>query len=190
MAKKPAKRSVAKTIKKKTQTVQPKRKAGVRIGRDLVDQMWKMFQAGVSVQAISRACTVNRGTVIRYRRVEKWVARRDAITERANAKADHEQVSLLAENMKNVKLAKDKLIAQITKIEDGKEVTRTPISDLDKLIRLEEFLHGRPDSRPQLDYSKMTEEELVIEMQTVVTELSQIPECQQELQKLLASPTS
>ncbi len=175
---------------KKKQTVQPKRKAGVKIGRNMVDQMWKMFQAGVSIQAISRACTVNRGTVIRYRRIEKWVARRDAITERANAKADHEQVTLLAENMKIVRFAKGKLLEQLKKIADGEEISKMPVTDLDKLIRLEEFLHGRPDSRPQLDYSKMTEEQLVIEMQTVVTELSQIPECQQELQKLLGSPTS
>ncbi len=175
--------------KKRRQKVQPKRKKGVKLGRDKVDQMWKMFQAGISCLSIGNALSISRPTVLKYKRAEKWIERRDAITQRANTKADNAQVSLLAENMRNVKLAKDKLIAQITKVKDGKQLTRTPISDLDKLIRLEEFLHGRPDSRPQLDYSKMTEEELTIELQTTITELSLIPECQQELKKLLASPT-
>lgn len=171
-------------------TARPKRKKGVKLGRDKVEQMWKMFQAGFSAPAISRACSVSKGVVLVYRRTEKWVDRRDKITERANAKADHEQVSLLAENMKIVRFAKGKLLDQLKAIADGAEISKMPITDLDKLIRLEEFLHGRPDSRPQLDYSKMTEEQLVVEMQTVVLELSQIPECQQELRKLLDSPTS
>ncbi len=189
MGKKKAKRSAARTIKKK-QTVGPKRKAGVKIGRNVVDQMWKMFQSGFSAPAISRACSVSKGCVLTYRRKEKWVERRDKITERANAKADHEQVTLLAENMKIVRFAKGKLLEQLKKIADGQEISKMPVTDLDKLIRLEEFLHGRPDSRPQLDYSKMSEEQLVVEMETAVLELSQIPECLQELQKLLASPTS
>ena len=164
-------------------------KTGVKLSKKKVAQMWAMFQSGVSCQAIGRAVSVSRPTVMRYKRIEKWVARRDKITERANTKADTEQVSLLAENMKIVRFAKGKLLEQLKMIADGQEISKMPVTDLDKLIRLEEFLHGRPDSRPQLDYSKMTEEQLVIEMQTVVTELSQIPECQQELQKLLGSPT-
>ena len=189
MTKKAAKRSGAKTIKKRKQTVHPKRKGGVKLGSDIVNDMWKMFQVGVSCQAISRAVSVSRPTVMRYKRIEKWVQRRDEITRRANAKADKQQVSRLAKHMENVKIATEKILAQITKIKDGDEVSKSPIADLNIMIRLDELLHGRPDSRPQLDYSKMSEEELVIEMQTVVTELSQIPECQQELQKLLNSAT-
>ena len=166
--------------------VKIKRKAGVKIGRDVVDEMWRMFQAGVSCLSISRAVSVSKPTVLRYKKIEKWVARRAKITERANVKADAAQVSLLAENMKIVRFAKAKLLEQLKKIADGEEISKMPVTDLDKLIRLEEFLHGRPDSRPQLDYSKMTEEELTVEMHTLVTELSQIPECQQELQKLLS----
>ena len=163
--------------------------AGIKLTKKKVDQMWKMFAAGFSAPAISRACSVSKGAVLTYRRKHKWVERRDKITERADKKADDAQVSLLAENMKIVRFAKGKLLDQLKAIADGAEISKMPVTDLDKLIRLEEFLHGRPDSRPQLDYSKMTEEELVIEMQTVVTELSQIPECQQELQKLLNSAT-
>lgn len=164
-------------------------KTGVKLTKKKVADMWAMFQAGVSCLSIGRALSVSRPTVLRYKRIEKWVERRDKITERANAKADHEQVTLLAENMKIVRFAKGKLLDQLKAIAEGGEISKSPVMDLDKLIRLEEFLHGRPDSRPQLDYSKMTKEELVIEMQTVVLEISQIPECQQELQKLLNSAT-
>jgi hypothetical protein len=151
--------------------------------------MWKMFMAGHSELTISKACAVSRNTILKYKRRENWVEQRDKITERARTKAENAQVSLLAENMKIVRFAKGKLLEQLKKIADGEEISKMPVRDLDKLIRLEEFLHGRPDSRPQMDYSKMTEEELTIELQATITELSQLPECQQHLSKLLNSAT-
>jgi predicted DNA-binding protein YlxM (UPF0122 family) len=163
--------------------------AGVKLTKKKVAEMRKLFMAGFSAPTIARACSVSKGVVLKYRKTEKWVQKRDEITERAIKKADDAQVSLLAENMKIVRFAKGKLLEQLKKIADGEEISKMPVTDLDKLIRLEEFLHGRPDSRPQMDYSKMTEEELTIELQATITELSQLPECQQHLSKLLNSAT-
>lgn len=127
-------------------------------------------------------------TVRKYRDREGWDQRRAEIVRKANEKADKKQVSLLAENMKIVRFAKSKIVDQIKAIEQGKEVSKTPVGDLDKLIRLEEFLQGRPDSRPQHDFTSYTEEELTVELQTTIQELMKIPECRQELQRLLSSP--
>ncbi len=164
--------------------------AGIKLTKKKVGDMWKMFQAGFSAPAIARACSVSKGAVLTYRKTQKWVERRDAITERANAKADSEQVTLLAENMKIVRFAKGKLLEQLKKIADGEEISRMPVTDLDKLIRLEEFLHGRPDSRPQVDYSKMTEEELVIEIQTAMEEIAEMPQWKQQYIESSSSETS
>ena len=156
--------------------------AGIKLTKNKVNDMWKMFQAGFSAPAIARGCSVSKGAVLTYRRKHKWVERRDKITERANIKADAEQVTLLAETMKIVRFAKGNLLEQLKKIADGEEISKMPVTDLDKLIRLEEFLHGRPDSRPQVDYSNMTEEELVVEIQTVMEEIAGMPECKQYIE--------
>ena len=159
--------------------------AGIKLTKKKVNDMWKMFQAGFSAPAISRACSVSKGAVLTYRRKEKWVERRDKITERANMKADAEQVTLLAENMKIVRFAKGKLLEQLKEIADGEEISKMPVTDLDKLIRLEEFLHGRPDTRVKIDYSQMTEEQLTVELEATITELAGIPEGTDEWRKLL-----
>jgi hypothetical protein len=165
-------------------------KIGIRLSDELLGKLWKRFSEGNSVQAICREFQVSRTTIAKYRDKLKWVERRAKIRAKAEAKADKQQISLLAENMKIVRFAKGKIVDQVKAVEAQGEVSKTPIGDLDKLIRLEEFLHGRPDSRPQLDYSKLTEEELTIEFRETIVELMKIPECRVELQKLLDSETS
>jgi len=125
---------------------------------------------------------------LKYKRKEGWVARRAAIITKAEAKADEQQVTLLTQNMHIVKVAKQKLFDQIEA--RGKNKSKTPYSDIDRIIRLEEFLQGRPDSRPQIDYADYTEEQLSVELQLTIEELIKIPECRRELQKLLNSETS
>lgn len=160
-------------------------KAGVKITKKKVAQMWSMFQAGISCLRIGKALGVSSPTVLKYKHTEKWIERRDTITKRANKKADAEQVTLLAENMKIVRFAKGKLLEQLKKIADGEEISKMPVTDLDKLIRLEEFLHGRPDTRVKIDYSQMTEEQLTVELEATITELAGIPEGTDEWRKLL-----
>lgn len=147
--------------------------------------MWHLFREGCSVASISRKCRVSHTTVRKYRRKERWDNRRDDIIRKAQEKADKKQVSLLAENMKHVQVAKSKLMDQINAVVKNAELSKTPISDLDKLIRLEEFLHGRPDSRQQIDYCEYTEEQLTIEFEETLQELLNIPECRAEARKLL-----
>lgn len=161
--------------KRRKKTPQPKSKGGVKIGRVKVQQMWSMFQAGVSCQAISRAVSVSRPTVMRYRRIEKWVERRDAITERAKVKADDVQVTRLAESMKIVRYVKGTLLDQIKAMAEKKEeLSKIPVTDMIRVIECEERLHGMPDIRIQHDYSKMTEEQLTIEFEATMNELNQI----------------
>ena len=160
--------------------------SGIKLSKKQVGVMWKLFQEGWSEQAIAKKCTISRTTVRAYKRREKWEERRAKIVRQAEQRADKKQVTILAENMEVVKLAKQKIGEQLRKIADGGAVSQNPIADLDKIIRLEEFLHGRPDSRPQIDYSDMTEEQLVVELKETLLELSGMPECREQLQELLS----
>lgn len=153
-----------------------------------VAKMWGLFSQGISERTIAQKLHISVPTVVKYRRRDKWDSRRQQILHKAQAKADEQQVTLLAANMQIVKVAKQKLFDQIKAKAKGE--SRTPYSDLDRIIRLEEFLQGRPDSRPQLDYSSFSEEQLTIEFRATIEEIMAIPECRQELQRLLNSGTS
>lgn len=161
---------------------------GTKLSEELVAKMWQLFSEGSSVQAISRKLSVSRTTVHKYKLRLGWEKRRQSILDEANRKSDKKQISLLAENMKIVRFAKGRIIEKLREVA-LKDVTKTPIPDLDKIIRLEEFLQGRPDSRPQIDYSSYTEEQLTVEFESMIQELIKIPECREKLQKLLESPT-
>lgn len=159
---------------------------GVKLSEEIREKMWVLFSQGMSERTIGQKLAISRTTVTKYRKREKWDERREKIIKKAEAKADNQQVSLLAENMKIVRFAKGRIIEQL-KQAALKDITKTPIPDLDKIIRLEEFLQGRPDSRPQIDYSKLSEEQLTIEVRAMIIDLMEIPECKAELQKLLNS---
>ena len=151
-----------------------------------VDKMWKLFCEGNSIHAIARICHVSHTTVLKYKRRGLWDDRKENIIIRAYKKADDEQISQLAKNIKAVQDISDKLYEQIKKSKKN-NISKTPVADFERMVRLSEFLQGRPDSRPQIDFSQLSEEQLTIEVKAMIMDLMQIPECKQELQKLLNS---
>ena len=127
-----------------------------------------MFAAGNSIQAIVRKLKVSHTTIAKYRDSEGWVKRRDKINNRASKKLDTKSVNKQLNKLQIVETAIRKLTEQI---EDAKKLgtgkSSTPYSDLDKMMRLDSFLRGQPDSRseqikPQEELAKMPVEQLII----------------------------
>jgi hypothetical protein len=121
-------------------------------------KMFAAFCEKQSIEYVARQCRVSQLTVRRYRGKDNWDKRLSQIRQKAEKKTDKELANRLAENLKLVQLGKDELVK---KIREGKDKSQSTYKDLDNMIRLEEFLMGRPDSRPAAsEYEKMTDEEL------------------------------
>ena len=148
-------------------------KKGVKLPAKKINEMWKMFQGGYSAPAIARACKVSQGVVLKYRRTEGWAGRLAAISKKAIEKADVNAADLLAENMKIVRYAKSRLLEQMKDIAKGEKISQMPVTDLDKLIRLEAFLGGGVDSRPDVpqpkeELAKLSVEQLIVIHNTLI----------------------
>lgn len=124
--------------------------SGIKLTATKVEKMWQLFAIGTPIQAISKKVSVSRLTIAKYRDSKGWVKRRDKINRRASKKSDTQAVNLMAENLKIVRFSKQKLFNQIKDArKKGNGKSKTPYADLDKIIRLEAFLGGAPDSRPE-----------------------------------------
>lgn len=125
------------------------------------EQMFKVYMANGTIQSVVRELPVSKPTAMKYKVTDNWDKRVAEIQKKAAKKADNTEANRLAGNLLIVKLAKEKLVAEIKKGIKSK----TKVNDLDKLVRLEEFLSGSPDSRPDSGarekYKDMTIEQLL-----------------------------
>jgi len=150
-------------------------KSGVKLKPEKVEKLWQMYADGSSIQSISRKFKVSHVTIRKYRDQNGWIERKDKIYKKANVKADKASVNLLAENLKLVRFAKAQIISEIqsaAKIK-GARTTKTPYADLDKIVRLEQFLGGGADSRPDVpqpkeELAKLSVEQLIVIHNTLI----------------------
>ncbi len=142
-------------------------KSGHRLENKKIEKMWQLFLQEEPIQSIARKCVVSAVTVRKYMNREGWIERRKKIYQKASEKADGKEVNILAENIRLVRYCKGKLIDHIKEMGNLFPKSKTPFADLDKIIRLEQFLIGNPDSRPEQvkpvdELQSMTVEQLII----------------------------
>lgn len=115
-----------------------------KLSQNKLDQMFKAYIEKQSVQFVSRKCSVSPTTVTRYKRLQDWDGRLGAIQRKAQEKQDDNLATLIANNMKYLKFTKSKLM---TVIKDCDVISKNPVSDFDRLVRLELYLMGEVESR-------------------------------------------
>jgi len=111
-----------------------------------LDTMFKVWVERQSVNFVAKKCKVSHTTIEKYMELQDWVGRLAAVQLKAQAKQDDNLANSLAENLKIVQFAKDKIVKLIKR----GQITKKPAADLDKMIRLELLLRGEADSRPEL----------------------------------------
>ena len=117
-----------------------------KLSQKTLDKMFKAYCERQSVHYVSKKYTVSRNTVDKYKRLQNWDGRLAKIQQKAQEKQDDNLAKVLADNLRFVKYAKGKVIELM---QAGGQVSRTPVSDLDKMIRLELSLMGQVDSRAE-----------------------------------------
>ena len=123
--------------------------------------MWACWQEKQTLRSVSRKCHVSLATVSRYRGLDKWDRRLAKIQGKAIEKADSAVVKRRAKQLVAVAKAFKSYVQQL----DGKTPCKCPnckhefnmrvpkllaqFRDVDMLVRLQEFLAGEADSRPE-----------------------------------------
>lgn len=132
-----------------------------KLSQDKIDAMWAAWQEQPSIRHVVRKCHVAKKTVERYRDKEKWDERRTAIEVKATRKADNALVKRRARQLSIVKAAVKSYAQQligslVVECPHCKQQHSIPVpalkakfSDIDQLVRLEEFLSGEADSREE-----------------------------------------
>ena len=121
----------------------------------------RMFQAWCEEQNypyVVRTVAVCKPTVVKYRKVDNWDARLQVVKAKAIDILDDQAAEYTAEQLKIIKNVKNVYLTCLvgkTPCPHCKKAVPVPkldpkFADIEKIIRLEEFMRGKPDSRPDI----------------------------------------
>ena len=129
-----------------TKTKKPKG-WGKTLKPDKVQAMKKAFLIHRSNSTVSKLLSVSMVTVRKYRKAGKW----DELAGRADEKVNEAVIEKTSkdtiDNIEMVQEVKRYVWEALKEFHDNKSLDPT-VNDLDKIVRLEAFLKGDPDSRP------------------------------------------
>ena len=123
------------------------------------EAMYQCFFDHGTVNSVVKECHVNVKTAVKYKQVDQWEFRVEETKRKAAEKVDNKNAKRTAENLKLVRNAKAvwaaALMGRINCPHCNQQVSIPKLdpkfADLDKLIRLEEFLSGSSDSRADVE---------------------------------------
>ena len=129
-----------------------------RITDNFLEVMFKAWCDDPCVQYVVKVCAVSRGAVSKYRVKDNWDARLKVIREKARTTLDNDEAKHTAETLKVIKSVRNVYVTSLvgtTKCPSCKAKVPVPklkpvFGDIDKIIRLEEFIRGKPDARPDV----------------------------------------
>ena len=118
------------------------------LSRQKIAALWRVYKQHPSANYVATHCKVSPHTAQKYILVHKFAERLAKLQERANEIVDEDQAVSLANTLKPLANARalllEELLAQIKKGE-----LEASVADVDKIIRLERFLRGEPESRTE-----------------------------------------
>jgi anti-sigma28 factor (negative regulator of flagellin synthesis) len=113
-----------------------------------IEKMWQAYQVHPTTYSVGKKCNVSRSTVRRYRDSEHWDERRQEIRDKASALADNKAAQRLANAVEVVHDLRVKIAESIKeRIEAGSY--KPTVMDLERLVKLEQFLSGLSDSHTE-----------------------------------------
>lgn len=122
------------------------------------EEMFKAWCDDPRVHHVHTTCAISKGAVRRYRKLDDWDSRLEKIKAQARNKADQDEVRHTEEQLRLIRRVKDVYIQCLTgraRCEHCGKFMEVPTlepkyADIEKIVRLEEFMRGKPDSRPDI----------------------------------------
>ena len=118
--------------------------------------MWRAYKQRQTANYVARSCKVSPHTAQKYIRELKFAERFAKLQEKANELVDDDQALALAEDIKTIANIKSLLAeAVLSGLRDKlklKEI-QPGTAEYDRLVRLERFLRGEPESHAEEKFS-------------------------------------
>lgn len=155
---------MAKKAKKK-KAAKKKPNAGRALTAEKREQMFQVFFKTGTVNSVRVKCKVHIQTALKYKKVDNWEHRAEEIKRKAAKKIDNYEANRISKHTSLVEKAIDVWVKALVCEADcphcGESIPYPGIIpkfiDIDKLIRLQEFLSGSPDSRPDVPRETITD---------------------------------
>ena len=121
-------------------------------GRSITSQqkaaLWRAYKRRQTANYVATHCNVSPHTAEKYIKTLNFKNRLEKLLLKANDFVDEDQALSLANTIQPVANMRVRLLEQILKQIKKGELDAS-ISDVDKLIRLERYLRGEPESRTE-----------------------------------------
>lgn len=154
---------------KKKKKTKPKSNKGKALTAQKREKMYQVFFKNGTLLSVVRECTVCKRTAMKYKKADNWEHRVEETKRKAVKQVDNKNAVQLVKSLDLAKYTLKKLMQEIK--DDGVE-SKSKVHDLDKLLRLIEFLSGSPDSRPEIkDPESQNIEELEKSLQQLEEQL-------------------
>jgi hypothetical protein len=118
-----------------------------KLGEAKIQEMFLEYCRKPTVKHVADMCHTSRGVVRKYRDERDWDAPLLAIRSDVKGRIDKGVADIIAESLEIIQLFKQKLWGRIKR---NRSSSQSTASDLDRIVRLELLLLGRPDSRPEV----------------------------------------
>ena len=118
------------------------------LSRQKIAALWRVYKQRPSANYVATHCKVSPHTAQKYIREHKFADRFAKLQEKANEIVDEDQALSLANTLQPLANSRALLLEQLlAQIKKGELVAS--VADIDKIIRLERFLRGEPESRTE-----------------------------------------
>lgn len=124
-----------------------------KLSQEKIEAMWAAYLECQTNHSVAQKCQISRATVRRYRRLQNWDERIRKIQEETQKRSDETVAERRARSRKIIRAA----IAQIGRqIAEGK--LKYSAGDLERMVRLDEWLDGLPEKKNLGDLPNRTSE--------------------------------
>jgi len=114
--------------------------------------LWRAYKIRQTVSFVAKHCDVSWGTAEKYIRDHNFAQRFAKLQAKANEFLDEDQAKSLARDLKNITNIKSFIADAL--LDALKNKTFKPgTADYDRILRLERYLRGEPESRTEQDFS-------------------------------------
>lgn len=110
--------------------------------------LWRAYKQRQTANSVAIRCNVSPHTAEKYIRTLQFKTRLEKLLLKANEIVDEDQALSLANTIRPIANMRVRLLEQILKQIKKGELDAS-IADVDRLIRLERYLRGEPESRTE-----------------------------------------
>ena len=121
---------------------------GKSLSQQQIAALWRAYKIRQTVSFVAKHCDVSWGTAEKYIRDHNFAQRFAKLQAKANEFLDEDQAKSLANTLRPLANTRAILLEQLLAHAKNGDIEAT-VSDVDKIVRLERYLRGEPESHTE-----------------------------------------